>query len=212
MTEISSGVRSALARPAVYELWSRIVGGDRSRRAVIDRYVRPRPGERVLDLGCGPGELVALLPREISYFGVDTSPQYIARARERFGDRAEFEIGDATKFRAAGRRFEVVLVFGVLHHVDDGEAEGLVSAARAVMADGGRLVTIDPVYAPGQSLVARAIIGRDRGQHVRDAEAYERLAATAFQAVHTTVRDDLLRIPYSHCILECSVPSPSQTA
>lgn len=153
-----------------------------------------------------PGELAAFLPRDIGCFGVDARPHDLARARERFGDRAEFKTGDATKLSAAGQRFEVVLILGVLHHLDNGAADGLVSVARTVMA-GGRLVTVDPAYTPRRSLVVRAIIGRDRGQHVREAECYGRLAATAFQSsVHTTVRDDLLRIPYAHCIPERAVP------
>lgn len=65
--------------------------------------------------------------------------------RERFGDRAEFKVGDATKFPAAGQRFEVVLILGVLHDLDNGAAGGPVSVARTVLPDGGRLVTVDLV-------------------------------------------------------------------
>ncbi|MGH3264643.1 MAG: hypothetical protein ACRDNS_21920, partial [Trebonia sp.] len=100
----------------------------------------------------------------------------------------------------------LVLAFGVLHHLDDRQAkEALRLAARGLARD-GRVVTVDPVYAPGQSHVARAIIARDRGQHVRTLDAYEALAREAFSTVQAVVRHDLLRMPYSHCILESSVP------
>jgi SAM-dependent methyltransferase len=206
MSEITSGVRSVLARPGVYELWSRLVGGEHGRTALLEQYARPQPDERILDLGCGPGELLAYLPHGVDYLGVDLSADYIARARERHGDRAQFEVGDATKFDLAGRaRFGLVLAFGVVHHLDDRQAQGLFEGAGRALSSGGRLVTVDPVFAEGQSRLAQAIIERDRGQHVRDEEGYASIARAAFENVAVTIRHDLLRIPYSHCVLECTV-------
>jgi hypothetical protein len=69
------------------------------------------------------------------------------------------------------------------------------------------MVTVDPVFEPGQHRIARTVISRDRGQHVRTKERYAELARTAFGEVGVTVRHDLLRFPYSHCILECRTPS-----
>ena len=49
----------------------------------------------MLDLGCGPGELLPYLG-DVHYIGVDVSEEYIASAKESFGTRAEFRVGDAT--------------------------------------------------------------------------------------------------------------------
>jgi SAM-dependent methyltransferase len=208
VSQVTSGVRAILSRPAVYELWSELVGGERARRIVIDEYARPTDGDRVLDLGCGPGDLITSLPESVSYVGVDISPEYIASARARFGARGEFEVGDASGFAVGDRRFDLVIVVGVLHHLNDHEVAELFAGAAAVVADRGRIMTIDPVHAPGQSRVARAIIDRDRGQHVRDADGYALLARTAWESVQVAVRHDLLRMPYSHCILEGCAPRP----
>ena len=52
--------------------------------AVLD-LLDPLPGERVLDLGCGSGELTAqIAARGAHVVGVDASPEMVARARERF--------------------------------------------------------------------------------------------------------------------------------
>lgn len=206
MSQVTTGIRSVLSRPAVYELWSRLVGGERGRTTLLEQYARPQADERILDLGCGPGELLAYLPHGVDYLGVDLSAEYIARARERYGDRAQFEVGDATAFELADREeFGLVLAFGVVHHLDDRQAEGMFQSAGRALRRGGRLVTVDPVFASEQSRPARAIIARDRGQHVRDREGYARIAGAAFENVEVTVRHDLLRIPYSHCVLECTV-------
>jgi ubiquinone/menaquinone biosynthesis C-methylase UbiE len=62
--------------------------------------LEPRPGEHVLELGCGPG---ALAPHVVAagarYTGVDLSHKLIAAARRHHGHRGRFVVGDD---RAAG--------------------------------------------------------------------------------------------------------------
>lgn len=207
MTEITSGIRSVLSVPAIYELWSRVVGGERARTTLIAEHARPGPTARILDLGCGPGELLSLMPPGVSYVGLDISEPYIARARRRFGHRAQFAVDDATSFDPAGRQFDLALAAGVLHHLDDHQVRSVFAAAAASLTSDGRFVTVDPVFVPDQSRAAREIISRDRGQHVRTPEGYARLAQQSFGTVDVIVRHDLLRMPYTHCIMECRAPS-----
>jgi SAM-dependent methyltransferase len=157
-----------------------------------------------LDLGCGPGELLEYLPADVSYLGVDISPEYVERARQRHGSRARFELADATRFEAERGRFDLVLAFGVLHHLDDNQARAMLAGAARALAPSGRAIAVDPALADGQKRAARMIIRRDRGHHVRDADHYARLAMPSFSRVHAVIRHDLLRIPYTHCILECT--------
>ncbi len=203
MSEITTGARAVLARPGLYELWSSLVGGRRGRSLLVREHVRPQAGERILDLGCGPGELLAFLPANVSYLGVDISADYIARARERFGDRGEFRVGDATSIELVEHRFDLVLAFGVLHHLEDDDATGLLDRAASVLEPDGRIVAVDPTITGGQSRIARAVILRDRGQHVRSPEEYRALVPASL-GVRAFVRSDVLTIPYTHCILECA--------
>lgn len=160
---------------------------------------------RVLDLGCGPGELRRYLP-DVQYVGIDISPTYIARAQELYGDSAEFRVGDAAALDRDLVGFEVVLAFGVLHHLEDAHASELLRGAAGALAPGGRIVTVDPAITQPQPRLARAMVTRDRGQHVREPDEYRNIADTVFGETTLTVRTDLLRIPYTHAILECRQP------
>lgn len=200
---MSGGLRGILSSPRVYELWSRLVGGRRGRAALVREHVRPAPKARVLDLGCGPGELLPHLG-DVEYVGIDVSEEYIEQAQRAFAGRAEFRVGDATRLDPELRGFDLVLAFGVLHHLSDAEAERLLGGACAALTPGGRFVSVDPAFVPGQSRGARLLVGGDRGEHVRAPEEYRRLAERVFGEVRETVRSDLLRIPYTHCVLECS--------
>jgi SAM-dependent methyltransferase len=211
VSQTTTGMRSALSRPLVYEAWSRIVGGRTGRATLIVEHVRPTGGDRILDLGCGPGELLEHLPSCVSYVGVDISAEYIVRARARARRDSEFRVGDATAIDRDLRGFDLVLAFGVLHHLDDVQARQLFDGVAEALRPGGRTVTVDPTITPDQSRAARAIITRDRGQHVRTPAGYATLVPSNFE-VEATVRSDVLRIPYTHSVMECRLGGGTEPA
>jgi SAM-dependent methyltransferase len=202
--KIIDRLSSILSVPAAYRLFTRIVGGD-VWRTYLAEYVKPVAGEKVLDIGCGPADILTCLP-EVDYTGLDISPEYIAAAKQRFGDRGRFWCGDvglADLEREKGT-FSLVLATGVIHHLDDERALKVFELARLALRQDGRLITYDGCYVPGQSKAARWLLSRDRGKFVRTREAYLRLASVRFPKVEAHLRHDLLRIPYTHLITRCS--------
>lgn len=79
MTQITQKIRSILSMPAIYSLFRNLVGGDSFNKSVVKEYIRPRQGDRILDIGCGPGIIVPYLP-EVEYIGFDASQEYIKAA------------------------------------------------------------------------------------------------------------------------------------
>lgn len=204
MAEITRGLRAVLNHPAVYQLFQNLVGATKLRRVLTREFIRPEAGMRVLDIGCGPADILQLFP-PLDYLGFDLNPDYIETARRRFGDRGRFyaeRFDENTKVAEEG--FDRVLAVGFLHHLDDEPARHFFGLARKVLKPGGQVLTIDPALEDGQSWFARALIKRDRGQNVRPLAGYRALAEGLFARVEATCRHDLLNIPYTHAILRCS--------
>lgn len=205
MSQITTGIRSVLSLPGSYSLLQRLVGAERSRRILCKTYIQPMPGERVLDIGCGTADILDHLPA-VDYSGFDLNPRYVASARRRFGARGVFRCEDVGKAGFGGRDgFDLVLALAILHHLDDGEVVRLFQLAKNALRPGGRLVTFDSCYVPGQSRMARFLIDRDRGRNTRTEAGYRTLAEQVFPSVESHVRHDLLNIPYTHIILKCLV-------
>lgn len=201
---ILSTIYQALSLAPVYRGAQLVFGADRARRLYIAAHVRPRPGDVVVDFGCGPGDILDYLP-EVRYLGLDVNPAYIEAASARYGDRGEFRLSSVNGADLAGffGQADIAMANGVVHHLDDQEAERLFSLAASLLKPGGRLVTIDPVLHPRQSALRRWLVSRDRGRHVRSPEDYLALARARFRSVSETLDESLLRLPYSHFIMEC---------
>jgi cyclopropane fatty-acyl-phospholipid synthase-like methyltransferase len=195
-------IRSVLAIPAAYNLWWRAVGGPAWAKVLVGQYIQPRAGARILEIGCGPGTIAGYLP-DSEYVGFDMSSKYIEIARKRF-PQAQFICERVSQFSLSKQQsFDAVLALGVVHHLDDQEARQLFQIAYDALKSGGKLITFDGVWTNDQSPAARWLLARDRGEHVRNEGEYVNIASQVFANVKASVRHDLIRIPYSHLILEC---------
>lgn len=197
-------LKDLLAHARVYSLFQNLVGMSRGRRIFVDNYIRPRPGDRILDIACGPADILEALP-DIEYHGFDLSADYIETARMRFGSRGQFHL-EAVNVELVKKfaGFDLVLAMGVLHHLTDTEAMDLFRVAKAALKPGGRLVTWDGCFVEGQSRIARYLLKEDRGKYVRSEVAYVALARQVFSEVKPIIRTNLLHIPYTHLVMECS--------
>src|SRR5262245_17222690 len=105
--------------------------------AALLELLQPKPGERILDLGCGTGPLTAQIAAAgAEVVGIDSSSDMIEQARRSF-PHLQFEVADARTFALAGK-FDAVFSNAVLHWVK--EPEQAVSRIRAALKRGGRFV------------------------------------------------------------------------
>jgi SAM-dependent methyltransferase len=185
----------------VYDWFQTVVGLKRSYDIIVSEYLGDVSELRVLDIGCGTATIADWLG-SAHYSGFDPNPSYVAKAQvEADGLRRVWE-GSIEQPRLGKDKYDLIIGLGVLHHVDDVSGRGFFRLAEQHLVPGGKVVTVDPCIYAGQSRLARALVTRDRGRWVRQPEDYRGLVGQKLGTVGATVRDDLLRIPYSHFILQ----------
>jgi len=213
MAQITSGIRSILSHPAMYNFTQNILGVKKARKTLVEEYFPKGKALRVLDIGCGTAEILEFLPEDIQYVGFDASEEYIEQAKQRFGHRGKFfaDLVKSAHLESLGS-FDIVLAFGVLHHLDDSEAKTLFELASQALNKGGSIITVDPCFTPNQPAIARWLIEHDRGQNVRHENSYQQLAKPLFSSISSIPRHDMLRVPYTYLFMTCNQNNAHQQA
>ncbi len=207
MTE-RRGLHRLLELSWVYTLFQRLISRSGATQALREELY-PELGSRplrVLDIGCGPAAFWARYQdvAGLTYVGIEPNRAYVDAARSRFPG-IELHAGTVPAARHAVQgKFDLVVLEGVLHHIDDSTAQKALEFASERLAPEGRLVALDPVILSRQNPVARALARLDRGKHVRTLDGYRELAKRVFSIEQVSVRrlSGQLRVPYDHSVLE----------
>ena len=201
--QTNTGLRSVLKAPSIYSAFQDLIGARRARSWLIKTYLSQIEGKKVVDIGCGPGDILLSLP-PIEYVGIDISPEYIQQARTTFGTKGTFLVGDteACLNEPSVYGADIVTCFGVMHHLDDGQTEQALAFARKILAPGGRFFGYEPCFLEYQSKISRFVMNQDRGRNIRLEREWKALMFSSFPRSSTTVLTGLIRIPYTHIVLE----------
>jgi len=177
MSPVRRFVRWLSARPTLWNLFRRALEFNfREEKRVIAKELMPlatrvrRQGRspRLLDLGCGTGELASIFLRAgYEYVGIDIEPERIAYARKTY-PRGRFHVMDAAQLRYPDDYFDQILVTGVLHHLSDDEVRDIVREMRRVLRPGGRALVMEDIALRGSLNLLGALV------HLADAGAYIR--------------------------------------
>jgi SAM-dependent methyltransferase len=190
-------LRAVLQLPRMYQWFQEAGGFFGARLRFLRRSGLDLDGATVIDVGCGPGFMRRHLPASVQYFGFDTDPGYIDYAKNHDHGNATYlcQIFDASSVALTGPA-DVVMMNGLLHHLDDDTARSLIADAAACLKPGGCIVTLDGCYRPGQSRFRKKLLDWDRGEHVRTVAGYLDLFGGAGLQVSSIYDGGVSRVPY----------------
>lgn len=119
-----------------------------------------KPGNRVLDIGCGWGGMAIFLAQRagVEVLGITLSEEQLALARERaaqagVADKVRFELVDYRDLAARGEVFDRIVSVGMFEHVGVPQFETFFRACAAMLAEDGAMLlhTIGRMGSPGRT-------------------------------------------------------------
>ena len=106
---------------------------------VLAEYIKP--GDKVLDLGCGNGRLYQILAKkQVLYTGLDQSGELIKLAKEKVPE-VEFVVGEMTELSFTAESFDVVFGIASFNHIPGSELQlKSLQEMKRVLKPGGLII------------------------------------------------------------------------
>ena len=202
-TEDNSGWRKILSLGLFYKAVQFVFSEKNSKTFILENYINAiGPDCRILDIGCGPGNLLEFMPTSVNYVGFDVNENYISAAIRNNADRqnALFLLGNTKEMfespELPDASVDVAIIHGVFHHVTDDIASEMIQLAQKKLKAGGKLLTLEPVWFEGQSRFRKWVMSKDRGKNIKTEASWKQLYRNHSEDwvdINFDVRGDLIR-------------------
>ena len=153
----------------LYDTFTWLLGVPRVHRRLVE-LAAIEPGHRVLEIGCGTGNLALRAQRmhpDAEVVGIDPDPLALERARrkaDRAGLPVRWDRGKAGELPYPDESVDRVLSAFMFHHLDDAEKKSALAEVRRVLRPGGQLHLVD-IAGHHHGRVGRRML---RNEHLRD--------------------------------------------
>lgn len=155
-----------LESPIGYALWS--TPFNKPKIVAIKRVLEKNQklSGSVLDVGCGPGSNAPVFDEGYDYLGVDFNPKYIESASRIF-PKMTFLVGDATKLELNGKKFDIILINSLMHHLDNQGCHKLMTDLKPLLKDSGIITIQEPLIPQKNQRFMTLMMNLDRGDYFR---------------------------------------------
>ena len=202
MSQRTGTLYDLINNPIVYKFIQKIMSGTSFRKKIILRNIKKR-NLKILDIGCGPAEIIQYIP-SCEYYGYDIDKRAIEYAKKKYSKKnchffcKKFGKKEIKKLP----QFDFVILFGILHHLNNVQAKEILFLCKKKMKKNSKLLTEDPILIKNQNFVAKFLIEKDRGSNVRKKGEYLSLLKTHFKKLQYKITHQFF-IPYTWFTTVC---------
>lgn len=186
-----------------YNLYQNIIGSNNYLNVYIDNYVRPQTGNKILELGCGAGNIYSLFKnKDVKYTGVDYNNGYISYSKKKWSSQT-FICSDVTKDMNFDGKFDIIIGEAIMSALPDEKILEMFEIIKKCSSEKTRIVLSDMNYRKSASFIERFLMEHERNEYIRTKDDYIQLISKYFKIDKISVFEKPLRIPYQKIIFEC---------
>lgn len=140
------------------------------------------PRAKILDVGCGTGVLANMFNPQ-NYLGFDFDYDSVLRAKKAY-PKYRFIEADVVKPSLGKKGFDLVLISGVLHHLDDSDLNSALKAIKLHLNKSGKLIIVEaipPIFR--WNVIGHILRNMDQGHNIRNLVNYVRLIKKHFKVI-----------------------------
>lgn len=142
-------------------------------KKIIHREVPQKAGIKVLDMGCGTGILSPLFS-ESHYIGIDIDKKLIDFAQKKYP--YAFKVMSGEKILFPKNSFDLIIVIGVIHHLNDKATNKTLAEMKKVLKKDGRVLLVEAIPPiDNYNYVGHFIRSLDEGHNIRKLEEYGKI-------------------------------------
>ena len=146
-----------------FEKWivTRVSHGERTaaKAEKLMQYLRIKEDRKFLEIGCGAGAVSKFIAEKyrVQVTGIDLDPDLIELAKKNVGSMGNinFQVCDATNLPFEDKEFDIILTFGVMHHIQNWT--DAFKEIRRVLKPYGHFIYSDLVYYDWAAKIVRKL-------------------------------------------------------
>ena len=202
MSQRSNIIYDFINNPLVYKTIQKIMSGTSFRSSIVKKNIRKK-NLKILDIGCGPAELLDNISN-CEYYGYDIDKRSIDYAKKKYSQKNfHFYCKNFTQKELKKLpKFDFIILFGIIHHLRNREVKKILNLCKKKLKKNGKLLTEDPILINEQNTVARFLIKNDRGKNVRDKKGYLDLLKSSFKNLRFDITHQKF-VPYTWFTTVC---------
>ena len=203
MSQRKNQIYNLINNPLIYKIIQSVMSGTSFRNSIIKKNIT-KSNLKILDIGCGPAQIIEHLP-QCDYYGYDIDQRSIQYAKKKYYQKnfhfycKKFNKTELKKLP----KFDFIIFFGILHHLSNKEVYEILKLCKKIMKKNSKLLTEDPILLENQNVIAKFLIKKDRGLNVRDKQEYINLLKKHFKKIKNKVTHQYF-IPYTWFTTVCS--------
>lgn len=202
MSQRKSSIYNLINNPLVYKIIQKVMSGTSLRANIVRNYIKKK-NVKILDIGCGPAEILENIS-DCEYYGYDIDSRSIRYARKKYAKKnyhfynKKFDKNEIKKLPT----FDYIIFFGILHHLEEKEIFTLLTLCKKKMKRDCKLLTEDPILVNDQNIFAKYLIKNDRGKNVRKKKEYLSILKKHFKNVQSKITHQTF-VPYTWFTTVC---------